>query len=165
MFRSVNSFEAEDHWLINGGIDTIKSFGVANYKELPASYKSFFENMPIKVEIDNYIFVHAGINNIHFKDPFKQSVALWIRDWYDLLDREWLGDRYIIHGHTACTEDEITKQFELFGTNRYLNIDAGCCYPKSYRRKNNPEVEITLNKLCLVDLTNRKLYFENNCED
>ena len=125
MFRSVNSFEAEDHWLINGGYDTIKSFGVANYKELPATYKSFFENMPIKVEIDNYIFVHA---------------------------------------HTACTEDEIIKQFEQFETNRYLNIDAGCCYPKSYRRKNNPEVEITLNKLCLVDLTNRKLYFENNCE-
>src|SRR5690606_31259362 len=100
----------------------------------------------------------------HFKDPFLPSVVLYARNWYEFLDKAWLGNRYIIHGHTPCTEDEINKQFDLFENNRFLNIDAGCCYPSHYRRKNESDRVIKLQKLCCVDLTNRKLYFEDNCE-
>lgn len=164
MFKSVDSNAAENLWLVNGGLETLMSFGINSYEELDQKYKTFFESLILKAEIDNYIFVHAGINNIHFKDPFLPSVVLYARNWYEFIDRKWLGDRYIIHGHTPRTTKEITNQFELFETNRYLNIDAGCCYSFHYHRKNEPETILRLRKLCCLDLTNRKLYFEENCE-
>lgn len=164
MFKSVHSVETEHLWLVNGGLETLKSFGIDSYKELEPKYKTFFEGLPLKTEIDNYIFVHAGINNIQFKDPFLPNVVLYTRNWYEFLDRKWLGNRYIIHGHTPQTKEEIIKLFDLFETNRYLNIDGGCCYPANYRRKKEPEKPIELQKLYCVDLTNRKLYFQDNCE-
>ena len=164
MFKSINSAESEIHWSINGGLETLMSFGINSYEELDQKYKTFFESLPLKAEIDNYIFVHAGINNIHFKDPFLPSVVLYARNWYEFLDKKWLGNRYIIHGHTPRTTEEIINQFELFETDRYLNIDGGCCYSFHYRRKNEPELILRLRKLCCIDLTNRKLYFEENCE-
>lgn len=164
MFKSVNSAESEVLWSINGGRETLMSFGRNSYNELDLKYKTFFENLPLKAEIENYIFVHAGINNIHFKDPFLPSVVLYARNWYEFIDRKWLGDRYIIHGHTPRIVEEINTQFDLFETNRYLNIDAGCCYSFHYHRKNEPETILRLRKLCCLDLTNRKLYFEDNCD-
>ena len=164
MFKSINSAESEIHWSINGGLETLMSFGINSYEELDQKYKTFFESLPLKAEIDNYIFVHAGINNIHFKDPFLPSVVLYARNWYEFLDKKWIGNRYIIHGHTPRTTEEIINQFELFETDRYLNIDGGCCYSFHYRRKNEPELILRLRKLCCIDLTNRKLYFEENCE-
>ena len=167
MFKGNDSLRAEDSWrLVNGGIETLKSFGVDSYKELDPKYKTFFESLPLKAEIENYIFVHAGINNIQFKDPFLPSIVLYARNWYKFIDRKWLGDRYIIHGHTPQFKDDIIKQFENFDANRYLNIDAGCCYTSTYtlHRKNEPDRAIKLQKLCCVDLSNRTLYFEDNCE-
>ena len=164
MFKSVNSAESEVLWSINGGRETLMSFGRNSYNELDLKYKTFFENLPLKAEIENYIFVHAGINNIHFKDPFLPSVVLYARNWYEFLDKAWLGDRYIIHGHTPRIVEEINTQFDLFETNRYLNIDAGCCYSFHYHRKNEPETILRLRKLCCLDLTNRKLYFEDNSD-
>ena len=164
MFKSVDSNAAENLWLVNGGLETLMSFGINSYEELDQKYKTFFESLILKAEIDNYIFVHAGINNIHFKDPFLPSVVLYARNWYEFIDRKWLGDRYIIHGHTPRIVEEINTQFDLFETNRYLNIDAGCCYSFHYHRKNEPETILRLRKLCCLDLTNRKLYFEENCE-
>lgn len=168
MFRGAGSIRAEDNWrLNNGGIETLESFGVECYNDLDEKYKSFFMHLLLKAEIDKYIFVHAGINNIHFKDPYLPSVVLWTRNWYEFLDKDWLGDRYIIHGHVPQYYEDIINQFEHFETNRYLNIDAGCCYTSVYplHRKNEPERLVKLQKLCLVDLTNRKFYFEENCEN
>lgn len=164
MFKSIDSNAAENLWLVNGGLETLMSFGIDSYKELDTKYKTFFESLPLKAEIENYIFVHAGINNIHFKDPFLPSVVLYARNWYEFIDKKWLGNRYIIHGHTPRTTEEIINQFDLFEQNRYLNIDSGCCYSFHYRRKNEPELILRLRKLCCIDLTNRKLYFEDNCE-
>lgn len=164
MFKSVNSAESEVLWSINGGRETLMSFGRNSYNELDLKYKTFFENLPLKAEIENYIFVHAGINNIHFKDPFLPSVVLYARNWYEFIDRKWLGDRYIIHGHTPQFENDIICRFNEFEENRVLNIDAGCCYTFFYKKKGSNEPKKKLRKLCCVDLTNRKLYFENNCD-
>jgi hypothetical protein len=76
-----------------------------------------------------------------------------------------LGNRYVIHGHTAQTQLDIEMQFHNFEEKWVLNIDAGCCYTKVYFSKSvNQNPKLKLGKLCCVDLTNRKLYFEGNCE-
>jgi calcineurin-like phosphoesterase family protein len=159
MMNSEKSDADLDRWIRNGGDKTLESFGVKTYNDLDIQYKLFFKSMQLKVEVDRYIFVHAGINNIQFKDPFLPSVVLWTRNWYEFLDYKWLGDRYIIHGHTPQFEQDIIKQFHEFEKNRILNIDAGCCYTK------NQENKPVFSKLCCIDLTNRKLYFEDNCEN
>lgn len=165
MLNSVNSDSDQERWLRNGGRETLESFGVSNYNELEQQYKLFFKSMLLKAEVEDFIFIHAGINNLQFKDPFLPSVVLWTRNWYEFLDYKWLGNRYVIHGHTAQTQLDIETQFHNFEEKRVLNIDAGCCYTKAYLLKSenqNPKPE--LGKLCCVDLTNRKLYFEENCE-
>ncbi len=164
MINSVNSEANKRNWKINGGIETLNSFGISCYREIPIKYKNFFETLPLKAETDNYIFVHAGINNVHFTDPFKESVVLWTKDWYDLLDRNWLGFRYIIHGHVPKIKEDIIKHFSDFDVNRYLNIDAGCVYDCNYFLRNNSDNDTAFGKLCIADLTNRKLYFEDNCD-
>jgi Icc-related predicted phosphoesterase len=164
MMKSGNSPEDLERWLKNGGDITLESFGVKSYDELEDQYKFFFKSMLLKAEVDEFIFVHAGINNLQFKDPFLPSVVLWTRNWYEFLDYKWLGNRYVIHGHTPQEIDKIETQFENFKENRVLNIDAGCCYTPEFIEKEYPNKNISLEKLCCVDLRNRKLFFENNID-
>ncbi len=68
--------------------------------------------------------------------------------------------------HTAQIKHDIEIQFRNFEEKRVLNIDAGCCYTNDYFLKSeiqNSKPE--LGNLCCVDLTNRKLYFEANCDE
>ena len=76
---------------------------------------------------------------------------LWIRNWYENIDYNWLGDRIIVHGHTPISKIFIKSMFEDLKKNQYLDIDAGCVFQRH-----------GYGDLCAVDLTNQKLYFEKN---
>jgi serine/threonine protein phosphatase 1 len=83
-------------------------------------------------------------------DPLhRQQNMLWLRDWYATIDYTWLGDRYIVHGHTPIPRYTLEDQWNDFETLRVVNIDNGCVF-------DHPE----MGSLCAVDLTQRKLYFE-----
>src|SRR6476660_9531866 len=57
--KSFNDFE---NWIVNGGIVTLESFGIARFRELNDDYKAFFNTTKFYFEKNNFIFVHDGLN-------------------------------------------------------------------------------------------------------
>ncbi len=147
--------EAMDLWLSNGGIATLESFTVNGKLVMEDKYLHFLESLESYFEVEEYILVHAGLN---FKVPLPLSEEismLWIRDWYQNLDRSWLGDRIIVHGHTPMPKEDIQTQFKNLEKLPVLDIDGGCVH-KGKRRG--------VGYLVAFDLTNRELYFQDNIE-
>jgi len=113
-----------------GGRPTLKSFGVKSPGQIDDYYLDFIHNLPNYLEMGRFIFVHGGLN-FDVKDPLEdQESMLWERYWYDNIDYDWLGDRYIIHGHTPIP---LTEHWGLLtqaksGSNRAINLDTGCVY-------------------------------------
>ncbi|MDX2068967.1 MAG: metallophosphoesterase family protein [Haliscomenobacter sp.] len=139
-----------ESFLRNGGDTTLASFAVKKPRDIPRQYLDFLENLPFWIESDEYIFVHAGLHFVQGSNPFEhQDQMLWIRNWAIDLDLEWLGERYVVHGHTPTPNTTIQQLFRHFNGLRVINIDAGCVYQRT-----------GYGHLCAVDLSNRILYFE-----
>ena len=122
MLDSVIDEERLYLWLQNGGIETLKSFGISSVNELPGRYLTFLEQTKFFVETGKYIFVHAGLN-FRIENPFTDKEAmLWTRDEY--FDKAKINNRIIIHGHTPVP---LTYLFKQLNSNN-INIDGGCVY-------------------------------------
>lgn len=135
MLDAMNGMEDEemDNWLLNGGIATLESFSVNGNLQIEDKYLQFMDALEIYCEVDEYILVHAGLNfNIPF--PFSdEDEMLWIRNWYPDLNRNWLGERIIVHGHTPMPKEDIQLQFKNLDKLPILDIDGGCVH-KGKRR-------------------------------
>ena len=128
LLRAAKSFTDNISWMQHGGEATLKSFGVERATDIPRKYLSFLERLPQVFEIDNYILVHAGLN-FRIPDPLEDAVSmLWIRDWYQAINYNWLGERYIIHGHTPMLRKDIETMHADFKAKRVLDIDGGCFF-------------------------------------
>jgi serine/threonine protein phosphatase 1 len=148
MIESVMGKEDFDHWYSNGGESTLKSFGVASFKEMKPEYKTFFKHTRYYFASGTYIFVHAGLN-FGPEDLFEDRDAmLWIRNF--TIDKRKLGDRIIIHGHTPRPLEEIVnpERDDVF------NLDAGCVY------KNRPGHGY----LVALNLKDREWLAVKNCD-
>jgi serine/threonine protein phosphatase 1 len=144
-----------DLWLVNGGIATLESFSVNGKLTIEDKYLQFMDSLELYDEVDEFILVHAGLN-FNMLLPFADEEAmLWIRDWYHNVDRNWLGDRIIVHGHTPMPKEEIQTQFKNLEKMPILDIDGGCVH-KGKRRG--------VGYLVAFDMTNRELYFQDNIE-
>lgn len=151
MLESFSEKEKYRIWISNGGMETLYSFGIEYPWELPRKYVDFFDELPCFLEVDEYILVHAGLN-FRQGNPLVDEVAmLWIRDWHQNIDRQWLGERLIIHGHTPTLQSAIPRQLKLLSENRVLNIDAGCVF-----RGLRPG----MGHLCAFELTQQTLFFQ-----
>ena len=133
---------------------TLKSFGCKYSQEIPDEYRDFFENLHWYLEVDDYILVHAGLN-FNIENPLDdRHEMVWIRYWYEKINRDWLGNRIIVHGHTPTNRDAIRLSLETLDEIPAINIDNGCVYHGLYLRH-----------LCALDLTNRRLFFEPRIEE
>lgn len=119
-------------WLINGGGETLASYGVAapggigaaespidlharTVAALPAAHRDFFESLELSHEEGDYFFVHAGVRpDIALEDQDPEDL-LWIRE--DFLDSPVDHGKTIVHGHTITWKPE-------FRDNR-IGIDTG----------------------------------------
>jgi len=80
-------------------------------------------------ETPGYVLVHAGLNFRH-PDPLEDTYSmLWIRGWYDVIDRDWLGDRIIVHGHTPESVDSVRFGISYMDEAQRVCIDSGCSLP------------------------------------
>ncbi|MEM1318906.1 MAG: metallophosphoesterase family protein [Bacteroidota bacterium] len=140
-------------WMVNGGVQTLDSFGVNHINDVPSPYMERMKQLPYFLEVDQYILVHAGLD---FKDqPLENFRAmLWIRNWYHQVDRAWLGDRIVVHGHTPIPRAAIKLQLAMLGRLPVLNIDNGC-----YRYQ-----DMQRGQLCAFEMTEQKLYFQPNID-
>jgi serine/threonine protein phosphatase 1 len=141
--------EYGDFWLYNGGRQTLASFGVEFARDLPATYVDWMRELPLYLETSGYLLVHAGIDFRSEAPLQEESALLWWRNWYDTIDRDWLGDRIVIHGHTPRSRHLIKNQLQKLDYQPVLNIDAGCVFSHS-----------GMGHLCAFDLDEQQVYFE-----
>lgn len=117
-------------WLVNGGEQTMDSFGAYTLDNIPKEYFHWMETLPHYLETEGYILVHAGLN-FDTPDPMTdQRAMLWIRNWYHHIDQQWLDGRVIIHGHTPTMRTAIFKRAENLNLSPALVIDNGCFYDR-----------------------------------
>lgn len=150
MLNAFESPQRHQFWFENGGGQTLKSFNAETIFDVPAEYIDFLNNLPYYFTLDKFYLVHAGFN---FKDPnpFQDTDAMMsIRNFY--IDKEKLGNKKIIHGHTPLPLEEILVEF-----NEDLpayNIDGGCVF------KTIPELQYLL----ALELNNWELIIQPNID-
>jgi serine/threonine protein phosphatase 1 len=138
-----------DLFLRNGGKQTMESYGLTFSEILLHPHLKFYNSLKYFIETEDYILVHAGLN-FRKDNPFLDTDSmLWIRDWYNRMDKTKLDGKIIVHGHTPQSVDKIKKLHENMATNQYMNIDVGC---------------FRYDVMCALDLTNRELYFQNSLD-
>jgi serine/threonine protein phosphatase 1 len=112
------------NWIINGGNETLRSFGIESVSELGTEYVQFFRSLPYYYSFGKFLFVHAGFND-EINDPFKDKLQMiWSRR--QIYTNPVFKNRTIIHGHTPITFSSC-REMILSGSS-VLNIDTGCVY-------------------------------------
>ncbi|MFK7808588.1 MAG: metallophosphoesterase family protein [Saprospiraceae bacterium] len=149
MVNALTDTHYGNSWLRHGGMETLESFDAYHIKEVPETYITWMRELPHYKEVGNYLLVHAGLN-CHEQNPLEDEHAMiWIRRWYQSLDREWLGDRIIVHGHTPIPKTEIIEMAKYLKELPILDIDAGCTF-----------VEEEYGWLCALELGTNELTFQ-----
>ena len=116
------------HWLRNGGLETMRSYGVdvdanptpgelqtAFRRLFPSLHRLFLEGLRDTAIFGTYLFVHAGImpgKPLNEQDP---EDLIWIRDPF--LESAADFGHIVVHGHTPVRGPELRP-------NR-INIDTG----------------------------------------
>lgn len=112
-----------DLWAINGGIQTLASYGLSGEgDDLPADHVEFMRNTKLFHETEEFLFVHAGIRpnltvaeNVAANDPM---VFLWERGHLKVPETPW--EKTVVCGHTPVSEPVNRPHL--------INIDTGCVF-------------------------------------
>jgi diadenosine tetraphosphatase ApaH/serine/threonine PP2A family protein phosphatase len=107
-------------WFAQGGLATLKSYGVMEPRELPRGHVDWLRALPLRYDDGRRFFVHAGVNPATPLETQDDFDLLWIREPF-LSHRGDYG-RLIVHGHTPLVDGVP----ELHG-NR-LNLDTGAVF-------------------------------------
>ena len=108
-----------DHWLQNGGEETMRSYGVdteglasldaspATWRDafaqaLPEAHLRFFRNLLLSVSFGDYLFVHAGVRPGVPLGAQSEADLVWIRAPF--LNHAELFGKVVVHGHTPGQE-------------------------------------------------------------
>lgn len=148
MLDSLDDLTSKVNWIKNGGKETLKSFLTSEVERIPQKYIDFLKTFKSHFIYKNFILVHAGIN-MTLEDPFSDLHSLlWLRNWENVYNAEWLNNRIVIHGHTPMKSDEIKTQFKK--GHKVICIDNG-----SYV-KNNQE----FGSICVLKIDDLSFHFE-----
>lgn len=112
-----------DLWLRNGGIATLKSYGIElntpeNFndigvlqsemkKKVPEHHWDFLNNLRTSWQLDGIFFAHAGINPTRPLRQQNDQDLIWIREKF--LNSERDHGALIVHGHTPHQEPEFLR--------------------------------------------------------
>jgi serine/threonine protein phosphatase 1 len=108
------------HWILNGGAQTLESYGVRDLASLPKEDMDWVRSLTLSFDDGKRFFVHAGIDPDHALDQQPREAQLWIRAKFHRSPKEY--GRLIVHGHTP-TRDARPE----IKPNR-INIDTACVY-------------------------------------
>ena len=123
MHEAKDDIESYFGWVMNGGQDTLRSFG-CKLNELPQKYWDFIYNCELYYETEDYIFVHGGLEENKSLEEQVPDSACWIR-FRDL--KPHISGKTIICGHTPTDNKEpevkpfaICLDTHVFNRNGYL---------------------------------------------
>lgn len=126
MFLSAHARRAElpvsrSTWIMNGGDATLRQYKLAEEQEpgITNRHLDWIARLPLMVEEDKYVFVHAGVlPGVPFASQTGRNL-LWIRHEFLRYEGSHFG-KVVVHGHTPCKRPEAPG-------NR-VNVDTGVCY-------------------------------------
>jgi len=122
LLNMVSRNKMRKDWIDSGGGTTLRSFGVDDMRLFPVSYIEWIKSLPLYVELDKFLIVHAGFN-FEAADIFADEQAMmWIRDYK--IDPEKINNRRIIHGHVPVPLDFIFASLES-ETYHFIALDNG----------------------------------------
>lgn len=112
-FLCGNNRYAQDAWINNGGIETLKSYGSSlETKNIPDRHIEWIKNLPTYLEFGDLLISHTG----HAKDKnINEFDALWRRDYSFPTD-----GKFRVFGHSPNRIPVIKRV--------YANIDTGAAY-------------------------------------
>jgi serine/threonine protein phosphatase 1 len=110
------------NWLVNGGVATLASYGVASGEPIvyladldvvrrelraavPPAHMRFLLRLGLMHTAGDYAFVHAGVRPGVDLEAQAPADLLWIRDKF--LDSRKDFGKVVIHGHTITEEPEV----------------------------------------------------------
>lgn len=86
------------HWRRNGGDATQASYNGATRDEVSHDV-SWMKDLPVMLEMDNHVFVHAGLMPGFDLDHQDEQTCMWIRDRFLRANgTDW--NKHVVHGHT-----------------------------------------------------------------
>lgn len=112
--------EKANAWLRNGGVATLRSYGVTDVRELPPEHLSWMRSLRLTYDDGRRLFVHAGVDPRRSLDAQREHDLLWIREPF--LDDGRDYGRLIVHGHTPL--EGVVPDLRR---NR-LNLDTGAVF-------------------------------------
>jgi len=150
LLQTLHELATDGYFLERGGIATLESFGVQKAVDIPVRYLEFMKNLPLYLQLDKYMLVHAGFD-FALPDPFSdESSILNIRQFE--VDLGQTGGRSVIHGHVPTTMEKIIAS--ISANARHISIDAGCVYTHIH----------FLGHLAALNLDSGQIYFEKNID-
>jgi len=116
-----------EHWLDNGGDETLRSYGLRPDSDLgegvPREHIRWMAGLPSTTGDGHRIYVHAGVAPGVPIERQKPETFLWIRERF-LQARPSGFDAHIVHGHTPVWEGKSEPaRPELLG--HRTNLDTG----------------------------------------
>ena len=116
-------------WIINAGGDTtLKSFDIAEVKDIPERYIHFMESLKDFHVEGQFIFVHAGLN-FSIPYPLKDKESMyWMRGM--VVNPNLIDYKTVIYGHTPVVLTAIEKMIGEQPLNFQVDIDNGCVFEK-----------------------------------
>jgi serine/threonine protein phosphatase 1 len=129
----------EELYMHNGGISTLISYGFKGTGgkaaiNIPESHMDFLINLKPYCEVDDYIFVHAGLRPGIPLDQQNLQDLLWLR--YDFINSPHDFGKMVIFGHTPIS---LTTPFI---ENNKMGIDTGAVFGGKLTCVELPEMKI-----------------------
>lgn len=104
--------DAAQHWLTNGGADSLHSWGVprsVKHKDwagfIPKPHLIFLRDLVVHHQAGGYLFVHAGIRPGVPLDKQTRQDLMWIREPF--LSSKANHGLVVVHGHTPRQEPTV----------------------------------------------------------
>jgi serine/threonine protein phosphatase 1 len=146
-----NSYYNQDDlplWLMNSGMTTMESFHIKSIRDLDSRYLKFFTGLEYYKIIGDFIFVHAGFNDMA-PDPFLDKDGMIWECGFSYRNPK-LSGKTIIHGHRPKTVSLVKKL--ISEKSKVIPIDTGCVYEKEMGYGILTALEV--NSMVLFSVTN-----------
>ena len=111
-------------WFMNSGVTTLISYDIQDIRDMPGQYIEFFSGLEYFKSIGDFLFVHAGFNDIA-EDPFSDRYQM-VWECRPSYKNPLLQGKTIIHGHRPKTINFNKKLIDE--KSNVIPIDTGCVY-------------------------------------
>ncbi|WP_438348113.1 metallophosphoesterase family protein [Paenibacillus sp. FA6] len=141
----IDAMESDENaiWIENGGLPTVQSyvgvgwfkqgFNYPEYNKAKAFIKvyyqhhiDFLKSLPVYVEDDKHIFVHAGMDPTYIGDWKSQPDRNFMWGSKRFLGSANLLNKTIVFGHT--TTNRLHRSANIWFGAKKIGMDGGCCF-------------------------------------